>query len=84
MMKRENTFVEAMKFVRDNNNKLAEKEVKKLNESVQNREDFIKKYHDIRRSRIDNQIERNKIIEGARDAELSTALKAIYITALEA
>lgn len=84
MMKRENTFVEAMKFVRDNNNKLAEKEVKKLNESVQKREDFIKKYHDIRRSRIDNQIERNKIIEGARDAELSTALKAIYITALEA
>jgi hypothetical protein len=84
MIKRENAFVEAMKFVKDNNNKLAEKDIKKLNESVQNREDFIKKYHDIRRSRIDNQIERNKIIEGARNSELSTAIKAIYITALEA
>jgi len=84
MIRRENAFVEAMKFVKDNNNKLAEKDIKKLNESVQNREDFIKKYHDIRRSRIDNQIERNKIIEGARNSELSTAIKAIYITALEA
>ena len=84
MIKRENAFVEAMKFVKDNNNKLAEKDIKKLNESVQNREDFIKKYHDIRRSRIDNQIERNKIIEGARNSELSTAIKAIYITALKA
>ena len=84
MIKRENTFVEAMKFINDNNKKLASKEMKKINESVQSHEDFIKKYHDIRKSRIDSQVERNKIIEGARNAELSTAIKAIYITALEA
>lgn len=84
MVKRENTFVQAMKFLKENDNKLAAKEIKKINESVQSHEDFIKKYHDIRKSRINNQIERNKIIEGARNAELSTAIKAIYITALEA
>ena len=84
MVKRENAFVEAMKFVRENNNRLAEKDAKKIHESAQSHDDFVKKYHDIKRARIDSQIERNKIIEGVRNDELSVALKAIYITALEA
>ena len=84
MIKRENTFVEAMKFLRERNNQLAAKDEQKINERVESHADFLKKYYDIRQSRVDNQIQRNKIIEGARNTELGTALKAIYITALEA
>lgn len=84
MIKRENTFVEAMKFLRERNNQLAAKDEQKINERVESHADFLKKYYDIRQSRVDNQIQRNKIIEGARNSELGTALKAIYITALEA
>ena len=84
MIKRENTFVEAMKFLHERNNQLAAKDEQKINERVESHADFLKKYYDIRQSRVDNQIQRNKIIEGARNTELGTALKAIYITALEA
>lgn len=84
MIKRENAFVEAMKFVRERDNNIAEKDETKINERIQEHAQFLNKYYKIKQSRIDNQIERNKIIEGARNTELSTAIKAVYITALEA
>lgn len=84
MIKRENAFVEAMKFIRERDNSIAEKDETKINERIQEHAQFLDKYYKIRQSRIDNQIERNKIIEGARNTELATAIKAVYITALEA
>jgi hypothetical protein len=84
MKKRENSFVEAMKFIRERNNMLAEKDEQKINERVQNHAKFLDEYYKIRQSRLDEQVQRNKIIEGVRNSELSTAIKAIYITALEA
>jgi hypothetical protein len=84
MIKRENTFVEAMKFLKERNAQLALKEEQKINDRIKSHSEFLKEYYNIRQSRINNQIERNKIIEGARNAELATAIKAVYITALEA
>ena len=84
MIKRENTFVEAMKFIRERENMLATKDQQKIDNRVKDHTQFLNEYYKIKQSREDARIERNKIIEGARNTELATAIKAIYITALEA
>lgn len=82
--KRENAFVEAMKFIKDRNNKLAEKDEQNINERVESHSKFLNEYYNVMKNRENNRIQREKIVEGARNAELATAIKAIYITALEA
>ena len=82
--KRENAFVEAMKFIKDRNNKLAEKDEQNINERVESHSKFLNEYYNIMKNRENNRIQREKLVEGARNAELATAIKAIYITALEA
>lgn len=82
--KRENAFVEAMKFIKDRNNKLAEKDEQNINERVESHSKFLNEYYNVMKNRENDRIQREKIVEGARNAELATAIKAIYITALEA
>ena len=84
MIKRENSFVEAMKFVTERNNKLAEQTEEKSKKRINEHSEFMQRYYDIKQSRIDAKQERVKLYEAAQDQELATAIKGIYITALEA
>ena len=84
MIKHENPFVEAMKFTKERNNQLALKEQEKIDEKVKSREAFMKKYYDIKEAAISDRKQKDATMEGIRKAELATAIKAIYITALEA
>lgn len=84
MIKRENAFVEAIKFVRSRNNELVEESEKKAQEKIHEHAKFMNDYYKIKQSRLDKQRERVQIYESAQNQELATAIKAIYITALEA
>ena len=84
MKQRENSFVEAMKFITERNNKLVEQDINKSNTRINEHNEFMKKYYDIKKSRLDAQKERVQLYESAQDQELATAIKGIYITALEA
>ena len=84
MIKRENAFVEAIKFVRERNNKLVEENEAKIKERIHEHSKFMNDYYKIKQSRLDKQRERIQLYESAQDQELATAIKAIYITALEA
>ena len=84
MIKRENAFVEAMKFLRKRNNELAEATNIKAEEKIHAHNEFMQKYYKIKQDRMDAQRERVRLLESAQDIELATAIKAIYITALEA
>ena len=84
MIKRENTFVEAMKFIQQRNNELADNDEAKSQKRIHEHAKFMNDYYKIKQSRLDAQRERVKLYESAQDQELATAIKAIYITALEA
>jgi hypothetical protein len=84
MIKRENAFVEAIKFVRSRNNELVEESEKKAQEKIHEHAKFMNDYYKIKQSRLDKQRERVQLYESAQNQELATAIKAIYITALEA
>lgn len=84
MIKRENAFVEAIKFVRSRNNELVEESEKKAQEKIHEHAKFMNEYYKIKQSRLDKQRERVQLYESAQNQELATAIKAIYITALEA
>ena len=84
MKQRENSFVEAMKFITERNNKLVEQDINKSNTRINEHNEFMKKYNKKKKSRLDAQKERVQLYESAQDQELATAIKGIYITALEA
>ena len=63
---------------------LAAKDEQKIESKIKSHAQFLNEYYSIIQGRENARIERNKIIEGARNSELATAIKAIYITALEA
>lgn len=79
-----NNSLEAYKLYKKNNDYLVEQEQKKLNEAANKRETFMHNYSKIRENSIIKSNERSSILEAARNDALSTVLKAIYITALEA
>ena len=83
-MRRENNFVEAYKNLKENRNLRAENREKLINEAVEKRQKFINDYHSIRESREMKQRRHGQLVESCRDNALGTAIKAIYITALEA
>lgn len=83
-MRRENETLESYKSLRENQARLAQKELDSLNEKAKAQEDFRNKYHAIRESRERKAASRSALMEAARNNALSTVLKAIYITALEA
>ena len=84
MIKRENAFVEAMKFISERNKSLAEKDQAKIQKRISSHAEFLNEYHKIIQNREQDRVRRNAIIEGCRNDNLATAIKAIYITALEA
>lgn len=82
--KRENAFVEAMKFLKDRNNTLVEEAEAKVEQKLNERKEFKDNYYKIREDRVRLENFQNKILESCKDAEMATAIKAIFITALEA
>lgn len=83
-MARENTMLENWKSLKENQDRLIKKETDKINESISEREKFMKNYYSLRESKRKQENSRSEIMESARNEALSTVLKAIYITALEA
>ena len=83
-MRRENETFLTYKNLRENRERLAKKELDRINESKKQKDNFMDKYYSIKESRIMKENERSILLEAARNDALATAIKAIYITALEA
>lgn len=81
---RENNFVETYKTLVSNRERMAEEAEKRIQESVNAREKFIKDYHSILESREARARRHGQYLEACKNDALSTAIKAIYISALEA
>ena len=82
-MKFTNEAVEGYKAFQENKNRLAKKEIMKIDADIKNRESFMKKYNDIRLAKFKSDKSRSELMEAARNDALSTVVKAIYIGALE-
>ena len=82
--KRSNEIMETYMSLKENREKLAAEEVKKQNAVKEANENFYNKYYALQSMRNRKEANRSRIMEGARDDALSTVLKAIYITAMEA
>ena len=80
----ENNITEAYKALKENQRALAEAEQAKIDKKTDERNKFINEYNNIIDSAYNKQLRRGKLLEGARNNALSTVIKAIYITALEA
>jgi hypothetical protein len=83
-MRRENETFLTYKNLRENRERLAKKELDRINESKKQKDNFMNNYYSIKESRIMKENERSILLEAARNDALATAIKAIYITALEA
>lgn len=83
-MSRYNEMVETTRSLNENRNRLAQQEAAKIDKAVNERSDFRNNYYQIKESQRQQRMMRGKILEDARNDALSTCLKAIYITALEA
>ena len=83
-MSRYNEMVETVRSLNENRNRLAQQEAAKIDKAVNERSNFRNKYYQIKESQHQQRMMRSKILESARNDALSTCLKAIYITALEA
>ena len=83
-MSRYNEMVETTRSLNENRNRLAQQEAAKIDKAVNERLDFRNNYYQIKESQRQQRMMRGKILEDARNDALSTCLKAIYITALEA
>lgn len=84
MAKRENIYVESYKALRALQAERAQKESNQINESVSAKETFKKQYHSIIESREAKLRVHSQLVEACRNDAFATALKAIFITALEA
>lgn len=84
MAKRENIYVESYKALRALQNERAQKTDNKINESVTAKENFKKQYRSIMESRETRMRAHSQLVEACRNDAFATALKAIFITALEA
>lgn len=83
-MKRENNALETYKNLHENRTRLANEELRKINESVAKKDQFMHDYHVIRDMRARKEMTHSKLMEAARNDALATVIKAIYITAMEA
>lgn len=83
-MSRYNEMVETVRSLNENRNRLAQQEAAKIDKAVNERSNFRNNYYQIKESQHQQRMMRSKILESARNDALSTCLKAIYITALEA
>lgn len=81
---RENSFLEASRYLMNSRINREETRNKLIQESVNKRDKFVKKYHDIKESRLSRERAHSELLEAARNSNFSTVLKSIYITALEA
>lgn len=83
-MRRVNESLETYKNLHETRSKLAQKEIDAMNEKVAANERFKNQYHTIMDMRNRKESTRASLMEAARNDALSTIMKAIYITALEA
>ena len=83
-MKRINEYVETAKSLKERQEAMANREAQSIREAEENRNNFIKKYHSIRENREARERMHGMLMEEARNNALSTAIKGIYIGALEA
>ena len=81
---RENSTLENFKNIRATEKALAEAEAAKIEKKVAIRENWLKNYHIKMDMKARTDAEHMQLMEAARDQALSTIIKAIYITALEA
>lgn len=81
---RENNFVESRKALMENRERRESEKEKLIKEWHDKRESFMNNYHSIRESREQKLRLHGKLMEACRNEALATAIKAIYITALEA
>lgn len=84
MVIRENNFVESMKFLKEMQDKRIEEAASEYRRKVREREAFTENYHSILESREQQRRDYAKLLESVLDSTFSKAIKAIYITALEA
>lgn len=83
-MKRINEYVETAKSLKERQESMSNREAQSIREAEENRNNFIKKYHSIRENREARERMHGVLMEEARNNALSTAIKGIYIGALEA
>lgn len=83
-MKRINEYVETAKSLKERQEAMANREAQSIREAEANRNNFVKKYHSIRENREARERMHGVLMEEARNNALSTAIKGIYIGALEA
>ena len=83
-MRRENESLETYKNLSESRAALARKEQEAVNEQIAAREKFKDDYHIRMDMRNRKDATRSNLMEAARNAALSTVIKAIYIGALEA
>ena len=83
-MKRINEYVETAKSLKERQEAMSNREAQSIREAEENRNKFIKKYHSIRENREARERMHGVLMEEARNNALSTAIKGIYIGALEA
>ena len=84
MSKRVNEFTETQKALRESEEARAKKREEAAIKEQQARQEFENNYHNIRETREYKLRRHSQLLEEARNNALSTVLKGIYITALEA
>lgn len=84
MVVRENAFLETYKSLKENRSIREAKREKAYQDKINERQNFMNDYYSIMESRREKERDHSRLLEGARNDALSTVLKAIYITALEA
>ena len=83
-MRREHDALESFRSLHENNARLAKEEVRKINEANEAKANFMNNYYINKDIKARKEAEHANLLEAARNDGLAIALKAIYITALEA
>lgn len=83
-MTRENTLLESCKALMSQKERCETKRLAKLMEQVNARQALKDNYYRLAEAREAERAEHEQFMEAARDDAFSTALKAIYLTAIEA
>ena len=84
MAVRENSFLEASKYLKESRLNSENKRNSIIQERLNKKEEFSKKYRDIRESRQERERFHGEMLEAAKNNNFATVLKGIYIGALEA
>ena len=84
MKRREHEIVETFKSLSEHNKQVVLEQAKKKAEALEENRQFHNNYYIKQAMRDRQHRDRSRLMEGARNDALSTIVKAIYITALEA